>query len=738
MKKLFVFACALVMFSSFAGQITELWSISDPGPDWFPTGYFEEEGEVKVNDSVRGAAFNPVTGNIIVASRETEEVKVLDGMTGNFIKDLTPPAGGYEGGHFTINKVAVTPSGRIVVCSLGIPTFSAEESQIIRFYIWDSENDSDPEVITVEGTSTRIGDQIAATALNNGDEMVIALTHNGDPDHQYVKLLFDGTDWTYELFSIDFPNIGSESSPSYPVIRNLDLHTDGSMATKHGTGVVYYFNAQGEHVETGTYQYGGSRTTLITNPFGEYIAAGNIAYYPARVLRFPNEPGNEAALYSPARTAETWMWVWNQEGEIVAYKNIGNLLSTVNGNSAGDFEFFEWNGSYYILAMATNNFIAVFELDPTDTVEPSPLPLDYADFDFGYSLSPSDMGFADNFDNLYLVDAAYNSLTDNLLVLDSARYGTGTNEGNMWNELVDPEDTTSIQILNREDGSVVGSIANLPFFDGWGGPCPSRITITEDGVILVLGRGGTVRKIGTEETTDAGSAFRVNDSYHLPGEEVVYGGTASLYTVGNYNTGNCYLITSRGNRIYVMKNSPANLDQFDRVTKFTAYGPQEASSPYIRGVAANDDMTQIITYYQGNPTAGGNNLRRFIGSPETGYAQDVNFEGKRNWSRSLDADFDGNFVVMSSGHTDHDARPDYDLPYTWIFFEEISTQENVFSGNYGTGHFEIKDTDMNEAGGGVVIDKVNGQVFAVNSSGLYQLVGDVSSISSAANWSIFE
>jgi hypothetical protein len=136
------------------------WSIIGGDQAWF----------LDTGNGTRGLARNPVTGNILIATRSGgTAVKVIDPATGSVIKDLDVT--GIEGGFFAINKVAVTADGQIFVAnfSLNGPDY--------KIYYYADEDAAPAELFSGDPYSARIGDAFAVSGT--GDDVTLYASGTG-------------------------------------------------------------------------------------------------------------------------------------------------------------------------------------------------------------------------------------------------------------------------------------------------------------------------------------------------------------------------------------------------------------------------------------------------------------------------------------------------------------------------------------------------------------------------------
>lgn len=707
-KSLFLALILAMSLCLYSVGLDTVWSVKGGEVDWLP----------ETGDLTRGAAYNPDTGNILVVSRDTEEVVIVSAVDGSEVGTLAEPAGGYEDGTFVINAVTVTPSGVIIVSNLDVD----DSDDPIKFYIWENEADGSPQVMEI-AMETRAGEYVTAVEDAQGNITALSGPSTGNREEIIMaRLTYDaGTaSWATDTFSIFPPDLSDpedpEADPDYPAFFSFYLNEDGTSYGKRTTRNIFYFDDNGEYVETGNVHYGNRRATLIS-PFTDdgLIAATNVHFQEL-----------DAAGY-PGAAIDTWMWIWNADEEIIAYKNIQDLLTERNGNYAGAIEIFEQNDEIYVMSMVTNNFLAVFQYDPS-AEEPQPAPLIYHDFEPGYIRTAEQLGFTDSYENLHICGVAYNPVTDRILVADAKKTSD-----------LQPGDTASIAIIDRETGNNVGMIEDISMNYEQFNMIPRRIHVTDDGVLLLMGEVGCIYQT-SDQVSSFDGAYRMFSRWAYDPEEYGYGLSHGMSAVGSLNSGELYILSTMGNRIYVWKNSPQDITRFAMIDLiyFRLPGDESTAHPFVHGVKANSDLTEIYAYaprvsgtaYDSHPA-----LRRYYGSPDTGYTHDEDFASQWGWEQSLCGDIDGDFLVMSRAHSDGTNI------FTRIMFQSISTQAGVFSGNEGAGHFVVEDTPMANRYGGVVTDSWHGEVYAVNSYGLFQMIGDVDTDeipTSVIQWSLFE
>jgi hypothetical protein len=174
---------ALFLVLAFPAQAQEVldgpsWKIDAGTVDWLTTEH-----------TTRGAAFNPTTGHVLVATRaDGARVIAVDAADGSFVKQLD--ATGIAGGTFAINVITVTSDGQIFASNL---TTNATTSPL-KVYRWADE-DAAPEVYYQGAPSAdqRYGDSIGSSG--EGDDVEVYVSGGGSPATPYVAVLsHDGTE----------------------------------------------------------------------------------------------------------------------------------------------------------------------------------------------------------------------------------------------------------------------------------------------------------------------------------------------------------------------------------------------------------------------------------------------------------------------------------------------------------------------------------------------------------------
>ena len=340
----------------------------------------------------------------------------------------------------------------------------------------------------------------------------------------------------------------------------------------------------------------------------------------------------------------------------------------------------------------------------------------YTDFTISWFKSPADIGFTDISTDLYIGDVAVDPVTGYVLVLDGTKYGPTSSD---WSTKVNINDTVSIAVLNPVDGSLYGRITAIPFLNGWG-VSPTALTVTEDGVVLLLGNEGSVMRFATATSWNGSTGVKIIGSpYYKPEDSTpLYGNGFALSAVGKYNQGRCLLVAHRNNTFFLFGNTPANKDSFN-IIKYgaVAYGSQSGTGEMIQGLALSHDAQTVYTYRGSNL-----GVRKFVDDPFTSFMQDSSTTYTFKWESSMDIDWDYNLIATAGIH--NDTGTDLTQDYIRVCLQSLDGQ-GIGTGNGGTGVY-VRSSSMrvnNNLIGGVAIHPTRGEVFAAGNSGLWKLAG---------------
>ena len=323
-------AATLVPLATFGG-----------GDGWLAPADF---GGSTTGNTERTFAFNPATGNLALASRQTaNRVDILDGATGSLVKTMTAPAGGYTSSVLNITAVAVSTDGQIFVSNLADGSNASVGPRTLSFYSWPSESSvTAPAVSTFElTTGLRLGDSIdaigsgaSARAVLGYNDTAGATVHPGD----------DG-------FAIIDPGAGTlttvdaASGSAGSAFRLTAAFVDADTVIGSNNGVTRIADFSGSAI---------SSIATVTGPgtterHVDVITIGSTQYV--------------ATLSSVDATTRNRVSIWELSGTTATLLTSANLIGTGNANvnGTGDIEWGNVTGdSATLYALTTNSGIQAF------------------------------------------------------------------------------------------------------------------------------------------------------------------------------------------------------------------------------------------------------------------------------------------------------------------------------------------------------------------------------------------
>jgi Secretion system C-terminal sorting domain len=178
------------------------------------------------NDVTRSLAYNPVADEVYVATRLNNDpcVLVLDPETGVTLDTLNRPEGGYSGGIYPLNMVAVDDDGAIYVGNLSVPAIIATDKYKIYKY---EDSDAEPQVVFRGALGgARFGDSMAA--IGSGDDVCVYISGMGND--KIAKLTPSGDTLSLSK-SIVLPGGGAARHGISPVSPNGNIWINGTDAT---------------------------------------------------------------------------------------------------------------------------------------------------------------------------------------------------------------------------------------------------------------------------------------------------------------------------------------------------------------------------------------------------------------------------------------------------------------------------------------------------------------------------
>lgn len=194
------------------------------------------------NDVTRSIAYSPVADEVYVATRINDNpcVLVLDPETGATLDTLARPEGGYSGGIYPLNMVAVDDDGAIYVGNLSVPAIIATDKYKIYKY---NDSGSAPQVVFRSALSgARYGDSFAA--IGSGDDVCVYVSGMGND--KIAKLTVDGDTLSLEK-TIVLPGGGAARHGISPVAPDGNIWINGTDAT---TWQVHLIDDDGNIVAT--------------------------------------------------------------------------------------------------------------------------------------------------------------------------------------------------------------------------------------------------------------------------------------------------------------------------------------------------------------------------------------------------------------------------------------------------------------------------------------------------------
>ncbi|MBN1300009.1 MAG: T9SS type A sorting domain-containing protein [Melioribacteraceae bacterium] len=135
---------------------------------WFEVPAGSEIFLSATDNNQRGMAYNPATGNVLVASRTGDnKIYVLDGITGEYLADLDMGNVNDSSYQYRVNQVVVTDDGVIYACNMVAFSFAANSFVIHRW----ADEDATPTIAYKGTLTTRNGDAMAV--VGTGTSTVI-------------------------------------------------------------------------------------------------------------------------------------------------------------------------------------------------------------------------------------------------------------------------------------------------------------------------------------------------------------------------------------------------------------------------------------------------------------------------------------------------------------------------------------------------------------------------------------
>ncbi len=295
----------------------------------------------------RHLAFNPVTGNLALASRQTaNRIDIIDGVSGAFIKTMTAPAGGYTNSVLNITTVGISTDGQIFTTNLADGSNANPSLATLSVYRWSGEASTDPAsgITALLPTGIRLGDAADAFGVGSAARLMLGsndtnagVAHPGD--NGFIILDPFGNDPLKPYTAAT----GSASS----AFRLSSAFVNGQTAIGNQNGVT----------RIGTFDDAGNLTGVgtvaglpTTERHVDVISIGGTQYL--------------ATLSSLDATTRNRVSVWQLDGfnaTLLASANLLGVGTTANANGTGDIEWGNVTGdSATLYSLTTNHGIQAF------------------------------------------------------------------------------------------------------------------------------------------------------------------------------------------------------------------------------------------------------------------------------------------------------------------------------------------------------------------------------------------
>lgn len=325
-------------------------------------------------DRERGFAYNPVTKNLIVASRSAagNGLRILNGETGVDLGALnqgTATPAIISGGSFVYNMVGVADDGAIYLSNLA----ANSNANNYKIYRWGSEGDAAPTVAFqgMGATSpypggSRIGDSF--DVIGSGENTRLAAGYGSVSNGFALFDTTDGTTFTATNVTLS-PSATLVTPPVSEFRRGITFIDENTLIGKTSDNPTVFNPATVVDVD-------GSTGTLVSQftTDGGVLAPMDFAIVDGRPLVALVEASNGTKLPSQAR-----LFVYDMsdlslplaDRKIAEATALGELPQNANANAVGQVKFGAIDGKVAtIYAMSANNGIQAFTLNLDATVEP--------------------------------------------------------------------------------------------------------------------------------------------------------------------------------------------------------------------------------------------------------------------------------------------------------------------------------------------------------------------------------
>lgn len=323
-------AIALLAASPALAQLSlePYWSVAPVNATTFPDS----------NNLTRGGGFNPVTGNLLVATRAGGTgVRILDGATGADKGSLNVT--GISGGTFALNMVSVAADGAIYGANLVTDAATSP----FRVYRWANESAVPTLVYSGNPGAGRFGDSLAVRGSGSSTEIIAGQGGSGVATATRLFHLgtADGSSFTPSTLTVSGITGGD-------LRLGLDFGEGNTVFAKQGGALRYVSYDVGTLTATLT-----SSFTLVTGGG----TAGPLGYTDGLLVSY---------AYAPTAGPNS-VNVYQVDGLLTAGNNLpadSELLATTNANAngVGGVDFNADGTIVYIIA--PNNGIHAFRVVP--------------------------------------------------------------------------------------------------------------------------------------------------------------------------------------------------------------------------------------------------------------------------------------------------------------------------------------------------------------------------------------
>ncbi len=300
---------------------TEAWRIPGGAESWFPAS----------GDVVRGGAYNPATGHLLVVSRAGgTNVIVVDAATGDSLAALDMTGVATSNGFFKLTEVGTTTDGQI----FGVGLF-LNNTNNIQIFRWADESATPTIVFDGPLAAGRWGDGFGVGGSGNSARLYLS----GSGNDQIAVFDYNGTAAVLRGTYLQ-PEAGTDRAryglAEVPGQDSLWINEPGSAIAKISltTGQI------GREIAEGVVPVGFGDLTYFERMGRQYLGTG---------VRFGGTPSEYFAVVDVTdRGAERIVFI------------TPSLGTTPNGNAAGFVAYDSANDR--LLVGATNNGIAAYGL----------------------------------------------------------------------------------------------------------------------------------------------------------------------------------------------------------------------------------------------------------------------------------------------------------------------------------------------------------------------------------------